>query len=295
VEPFAGGASVSIAVIENDLADEIALADLDGLVGSFWRVVFSRDASRLADACLKVTADLGTWRRFREEVFPEAVDRALQCLFLNRTSFSGILNHRAGPLGGWHQTARPLDCRFPRERLAERIIELSRLSDRVRFARAQPWRKTVGNVRNMRLARDEPGAIFWYIDPPFFEKANRLYRHYFESRDHIRLADTVGNLPGHWLVSYDHAAGVRELYNQQEMHHLEMVYTARRQGDRAIAGREILVSDLQLPALEAAARRSRRIRLAIMDGACVTSGTYLLPSAEAHATPAVRRGREAHS
>jgi hypothetical protein len=75
----------------------------------------------------------------------------------------------------------------------------------------------------------------------------------------------VPTLPGHWLISYDAAEEVRALYSDQTMHVLDMVYTARRQ-DRAIAGREILVSDLQLPGLEAATRRSQRIRLAVLDG-----------------------------
>jgi DNA adenine methylase len=50
-EAFAGGASVSIAMLENDLVDEIALADRDHLVAAFWRVVFSSRAHELADAC----------------------------------------------------------------------------------------------------------------------------------------------------------------------------------------------------------------------------------------------------
>jgi DNA adenine methylase len=267
VEPFAGGASVSIAMLEHDLVETIALADLDDLVATFWRVVFSAQGPQLADACLDVVADLPTWRRFKTGTYSGELNRALQCLFLNRTSFSGILNRRAGPLGGWSQATRLLDCRFPRERLADRILELSRLRERVLFVRAQSWRKTLADVSRMRLARqEEGGGVFWYLDPPFFQKAHRLYRHFFEPHCHVELAAAVRKLPGNWLVSYDAAEAVRALYRDRDMHLLHMVYTARRQDGRAISGREILVSDLQLPGLEAAAGRSRRISLAIMDG-----------------------------
>jgi DNA adenine methylase len=265
VEPFAGGASVSIALLENDLVDEIALADLDELVASFWRVVFSAAADELADRCLRATVDLQTWKTVKLSKPRSDMGRAFKCLFLNRTSFSGILNHRAGPLGGWTQSRWCLDCRFPRERLANRILELAKLSDRVRFVRAQTWQKSVGDIKRTKLARTVPNSVFWYLDPPFFEKADRLYQNYFDVGGHSDLAANVGLLPGHWLVSYDAAPQVRALYSNRTLSLLDMVYTARRQ-DRAIAGRELLISDLQLPGLESAARRSRRIRLAVLEG-----------------------------
>jgi hypothetical protein len=145
----------------------------------------------------------------------------------------------------------------------------------------------------MRLAREESGAIFWYLDPPFFEKAHRMYRHVFDLGEHGELAAAVRELPGHWLVSYDAAHAVRVLYNDRAMHLLDMVYTARRQ-HRAIAGREILVSDLQLPAIDAAARRSRRIRLAVIDGdvalAGANDGTFRIAGTPLEPTARKARG-----
>lgn len=47
---------------------------------------------------------------------------AFACLFLNRTSFNGTLHWRAGPIGGKEQTSKyAIDCRFPRERLVQRL------------------------------------------------------------------------------------------------------------------------------------------------------------------------------
>jgi len=122
-------------MLENDLVDEIALADLDELVASFWKVVFSSEAETLADRCLNADATLEAWRQIRASDPSDDLGRAFKCLFLNRTSFSGILNHRAGPLGGWTQAQRALDCRFPRYRLADRIRELSSLDDIANWAR----------------------------------------------------------------------------------------------------------------------------------------------------------------
>src|SRR5688572_27711616 len=40
VEPFAGGAAVSIGLLEFGIVPQIALADADPLVSAFWRCVF---------------------------------------------------------------------------------------------------------------------------------------------------------------------------------------------------------------------------------------------------------------
>ena len=66
-----------------------------------------------------------------------AVDRqlAVKCLFLNRTTFSGILGGHAGPIGGRSQSSdHTIDCRFNKNALAERILNLKRLHDEGRIA-----------------------------------------------------------------------------------------------------------------------------------------------------------------
>ena len=40
IEPFAGGASISLFMLQNDLTEKIALIEKDPLLASFWKVVF---------------------------------------------------------------------------------------------------------------------------------------------------------------------------------------------------------------------------------------------------------------
>ena len=49
VEPFAGGASVGLAVAELDLADHVTLAEIDPDVSAVWDVVLNGHATALAD------------------------------------------------------------------------------------------------------------------------------------------------------------------------------------------------------------------------------------------------------
>src|SRR3990172_9047721 len=112
VEPFAGGASVSLQLLNDGIVENVALAERDPLVASFWRVVFF-DSEWLIDRVRRVRLTLEQWDHFKNNPGTTDRDRALACLFLNRTSFSGILAPGAGPIGGREQrSAYQLDCRF---------------------------------------------------------------------------------------------------------------------------------------------------------------------------------------
>lgn len=247
IEPFAGGATVSIALLEAGLAKEIALGDKDDLVAALWSTVFSRHARDLADMVATAPLTLAEWDRLRCTEPVGELGRAYKCVFLNRTSFSGILNTRAGPIGGRRQVgAYPIGCRFNRERLAARIVELSALRDRVRFARCQGYRRTVGQVLSRSKARRAAEGIFWYFDPPFFEKAEWLYRHSFDARGHVEFRKLLeAGLPGHWVLSYDDVPRARAAYEWHPGFRLvNLSYNARV----AAAGRplstEVVVSNI---------------------------------------------------
>lgn len=228
IEPFAGGAATSIAFLEAGLACEAVLNDRDQLVASFWATVFSRKSDQLADMILDAKVDLPTWRKIRASEPDTDVEKAFKCLFLNRTSFSGSLKNTAGPIGGQKQAgAYRIDCRWNAEKLAERIWELARLRDRVRV-RSMDFRRFVGAYRAAYSRRRE-SSVLWYIDPPFFHKADALYRYWFDEKDHRALASIVRKLPGLWMLSYDNCIESREMYaDHPGRSFVDMRYTAAK-------------------------------------------------------------------
>ena len=250
VEPFAGGAAVSIAMLEGGLTEQIALADKDELVAAFWKTVFSRDAALLAERIQHAQVTLAEWYRIKNlqhaNAFENDMDRAYACLFLNRTSFSGILHRIVGPIGGHQQTSNyKIDCRFNHEALSQRIIELSLLRQGVCFVRHQGYDKTISDINKMKLSREAPDSLLWYFDPPFFEKADRLYRHIFLTDDHIRFKANLERLRGHWILSYDNVPEAKKLYgNHPGYSEVSLMYSAGVSEKNRSAGNEIVVSDI---------------------------------------------------
>ncbi len=228
IEPFAGGAAMSISLIEAGIARQAILNDLDPLVSAFWEVVFSERHFDLADRILDAKVTLAEWESQRAARPVSIVDKAFKCLFLNRTSFSGSLNPSAGPLGGKAQTStNPIDCRWNAEELAKRIWDLGRLSDRVRVYN-KDFRSLVSSYRSAHTRKPEMLAL-WYFDPPFFHKANKLYRFWFEDKDHRALASCLERLDEPWILSYDSCPEARQMYRDHVGRGaVDMRYTAAK-------------------------------------------------------------------
>lgn len=233
VEPFAGGASVALQLLTEERVEQIILADLDPLVAAFWQTVFW-DTEWLVHRVRRIAVTVRNWRHFHRAIPRTRRERAIACLFLNRTSYSGIMAHDAGPIGGYQQaSAYAIDCRFPRERLVDRIRAVGALRDRVAHVWSCSWQQTLARVERMQAVGTLPKRdAFYYLDPPFFEKASALYAKWFTDDDHKTFRDRVLRIRrAKWLISYDAAPRVRELYGERAMHvRVEQLYSAGSRG-----------------------------------------------------------------
>jgi DNA adenine methylase len=215
VEPFAGGASVALQLLSDGAVQQIGIVDKDPLIAGFWRCVFW-DTEWLIDQIRSVALTLEMWRKLKHSQPRTDRERALACLFLNRTSFSGILAPTAGPLGGTRQFDPTFfACRFPRATLERRVRRAANLKDRVAFVWQLDWNQAVGRIRFLQRRDHLPRGVFYYVDPPFFFKAERLYRFHFQPHHHRRLRDVLLEMdPSRepWLLSYDSLPEVQRLY-----------------------------------------------------------------------------------
>lgn len=224
VEPFAGGLSVSLQLLKDGLVEKIAFGERDPLVASFWKTVFN-DADWLVREIPKVELSLENWRYFKKRSFRSDRRRALACLFLNRTSFSGILANSAGPIGGTSQNSKyGISCRFNPTTLIRRIRAASELADKVCFVHQGSWQETLNKAIKIDCPAREK---FYYLDPPFYHKARALYRFYFNEEDHTALHDRLFRLKSNWLLSYDPAEAILDKYtkNGNEPERVGLLYS----------------------------------------------------------------------
>ena len=183
VEPFAGGASTGLRLAGAGIVDRILLADADPLVTRFWQVA-AADTEWLIDRMWDEPITLERWDYWRSWRPADPADReiAVKCLFLNRTTFSGILHGRAGPIGGRRQASpHKIGCRFNKAALEDRLRFIGVLYARNRLADVwcKDWRETMQDIAEW-YPRLLPNRVIAYLDPPYWDKSPRLYGRSFD-------------------------------------------------------------------------------------------------------------------
>ncbi|SKO14020.1 Site-specific DNA methylase [Mycobacteroides abscessus subsp. bolletii] len=230
VEPFCGGATSALRLAGTGVVDHIILADADPLVAAFWYVA-AFDTTWLVNSMKEEQVTLERWDWWRFANPSSRRDRALKCLFLNRTTFSGILHGRAGPLGGRAQTSpNKINCRYGINRLERRIRAVGDLANSGHLLDVWhcDWRTSLR--RSPGFGGLTPNEIVVYLDPPYVKKAPKLYEWSFDSNEHRALADVLtGSSEFRWLLSYDDVPSIRSLYSEHSHCTLRFVdyrYTA---------------------------------------------------------------------
>ena len=223
VEPFAGGASVALQLAAWGKVSSIVLADKDPLVYSFWKIA-AFDTEWLIQEMREIEVSLPMWEKMTSWQPRSTRDRAIKCLFLNRTSFSGILHEQAGPLGGKSQRSKySIDCRFPKETLERRLRQISALANDGRIHAVWPYsyETTVKRIRQERGQRN----VFFFFDPPFFAKAQKLYAYSFKLEEHNKRGRFFSRLRFPSVLSYDNHPEVKRLYGgSRRLEHIVMEY-----------------------------------------------------------------------
>ncbi len=248
LEPFCGGATTTLRLLGSGVVEHGILADVDPLIAAFWRTA-AFDSRWLIDAMHEESITVARWDWWRAANPRGRRERALKCLFLNRTTFSGILHGRAGPIGGRTQKSEyKIDCRFGLKGLTRRIEGVADLASTGRLLDVwqADWRKALQDLRS-KFGILEPGEVVVYLDPPYVEKAPWLYEWSFESTEHAELAAALTSEAWYgWLLSYDDNSTIRHLYSGrpgEAVLHIPHRYTAAGSVTRKVRD-ELLVTNL---------------------------------------------------
>jgi len=225
VEPYAGGASVALELLMHDRVQTIHINDIDKDVFFFWLACTQHSAS-LARLVRKAQLTVKEWdkqkRVFSEKTTDDPVTRGFATLFLNRTNRSGILN--GGIIGGRSQEGKwGIDARFNRDSLAERIELIGRLAHRIELTNSDAIDLMERYRGDQRISQ-----TLFYLDPPYYQKGNRLYLNFYGNADHEAVAKTVSKLSfPYWLVSYDRHEFIMNLYKGHRSVEYDLSYSAR--------------------------------------------------------------------
>lgn len=91
---------------------------------------------------------------------------------------------------------------------------------------------------------DRPDAFF-YLDPPYFSTED-MYEVGFGWDDHVRLRDTLKNIKGRFLLSYNDCNEIRELYNGFSMFDFSRTHSMAQRYEAGKEFKELLIGNYDL-------------------------------------------------
>ncbi|WP_350334367.1 DNA adenine methylase [Coralliovum pocilloporae] len=243
-EPYAGGAGLALALLFDGAVREIHLNDLDASIWAFWHSVLEQ-TDALVEKITNADLSIEEWKRqreiYRKQDLSDTLELGFAAFYLNRTNRSGIIAH-GGVIGGLAQKGNYLmDCRFNKDGLVDRVRRVAVYKDEIHLHRLDA-------LEFLKRAKTLlPTKALLCVDPPYFNKGSQLYTSFYRPDDHLALAKVIQNLDIPWVVTYDNAEEIRNLYAESRLHSFDLQYSLQTKR----LGNELLIapSHLQLPSL----------------------------------------------
>jgi DNA adenine methylase len=237
VEPFAGGAGAAIQLLLSGHVKRLILNDADRAIWAFWNAILEYP-EELIDRIEGVKVNLSTWKKqrtiYRNPDDHSDLELAFAAFFLNRCNRSGIIGN-GSVIGGMDQDGPwKIDARFNKQEQVRRIKAICAVADKISVYNLD----AIDFLRSRVFPIRGRGSLFVYLDPPYFVKGSRLYMNHYEEGDHAALARCLKRTRNlRWLVSYDNAPEIRQLYEWADKVGFRLQYSAQE----AKLGSEILI------------------------------------------------------
>lgn len=210
VEPYAGGASVALFLLFENIVERITINDMDRSIYALWHSILY-ETDKLCYLIENTEITIANRSRIRKiqniKENCNLLDLGFSTLFLNRTNRDGIL--KGGVIGGKEQNGNyKLDCRFNKKEIIKKINLIASKKDSINLFQLD----ALDIIDRVCSESGNPNTIF-YFDPPYYLKGASLYMNYYLEDDHIKVADKIKSIQNvNWIVSYDNHQVIKDLY-----------------------------------------------------------------------------------
>lgn len=218
IEPFAGGASIFFA---KEKASYTVLNDADADLANCYLII--RDhVEELIILLDGIQATKENHHYYKNIYKPTSkLERTLRWYYLNRISYSGIMNMQNCYWGyGEKYSMQPKNWPTHLRRCSRKLQEVE--------ITCLDFEQTIANA---------PDDAFLFIDPPYFNAdQDKFYTHSFDKDSHYRLARIL-RAHSHrlkFLLTYDNSPEIRDIYGwSTQMLDREWNYTINRTDDQS--------------------------------------------------------------
>ena len=205
IEPFGGGAIVSLTAVMEGLVERCLLVELDADVAAFWKAALHRaHGPELCKRILEFEPTRDAVEALAQSQPEQLLERGFRTLVLNRTRRGGILASGASFLRAG-EDGKGLASRWYPETIVSRLREIRVHRKQIKF------RRTDGMALLEKFGETPRSVIF--ADPPYTaggkRAGQRLYTHH--QIDHPRLFEILSDVRTDFVLTYDYSSEIVEL------------------------------------------------------------------------------------
>ena len=199
IEPFAGGAIVSLTAAFEGLSELVLMSEIDNAIADVWEVILNGESKWFAEKIL-------SFEMLHENVIQQLQsehelmrERAFCTILKNRVSHGGIMTKGAGIIKNGEK-GKGISSRWYPKTLYDRIMAIGLVKDKITFLREDAF-DIIQKYKN-----DTDVAFF--IDPPYTKAGKRLYTH--SEIDHEQLLKLTSEIKGKYMLTYDYTTEIEE-------------------------------------------------------------------------------------
>jgi DNA adenine methylase len=233
-EPFAGGASVGLAILFEQLCDRLVLVEKDVQVAAVWQTILSDDVDWLCERITGFELSAATVDQELARRSQATRELAFRTILKNRVNRGGIIARRAGMLKDG-ENGRGIASRWYPGTLCRRIRTIHDRRSQIQII--------LGDGLQLMEHHASDTDTLWFIDPPYTaggtNPGNRLYTH--SEIDHDRLFKLIVSLTGDYLVTYSDSDEARELarWHRLKVCEIRMKTTHHRDSTELLIGKDL--------------------------------------------------------
>lgn len=211
IEPFAGGAIVSLTGVMEELVPQAIMVEIDRDVAAFWRSAFESGAT-LGEWIRQFQPTRERLERIQNKVPATVAEHGFRTLVLNRTRRGGILAPGASFSRGG-ENGKGIASRWYPETLASRLAAIQESAERITFLEGDGLKFLPAMLHGW----GRKAAVF--LDPPYTARGgkragSRLYSH--SEIDHARLFSVLAEHNANFLMTYDAAQEIVDLVGKHD-------------------------------------------------------------------------------
>lgn len=224
-EPFFGMGSIGISLLkQNNKIKDFWINDKDYAIYCIWFSIFNHCEdlkNKIKEYVPKVSdfyeiknilLDLDSIKQM------DIVDVAFKKIMIHQISFSGLGILAGSPIGGREQKSKyKIDCRWSPNTIIKNIEKVLNIFK---------------NVENLKITNNDFTCCFdnikentiIYLDPPYYEKGNFLYKEKFSNEEHKKLSEILNNKKN-WVLSYDDHPQIIKYYKDFNIKEIDAKYS----------------------------------------------------------------------